>query len=273
MFTGAQRGADAPDTDGPRITKAGVVVALSPCVHCGLIVGIYGNGGGADLVAAGAVPVGTLRPSQARVLLAVLLARYREPARVTAELVRRTGSIAENPRPGPVIMGVNQRAQIRMTDDEIASFIERSRTATMATLGPDGMPHLIAMWYAVVDGQIWFETKLKSQKVVNLRRDDRITVLIEDGHTYDQLRGVSIEGTATISDDADDSHRVGVSVWERYNGPYSDDLKPAVEKLMHKRVAVRVDPKRMRSWDHRKLGLDPAALAGSTARYLGPDGA
>ena len=165
-------------------------------------------------------------------------------------------------------MGVNQRAQIRMTDDEIATFIERSRTATMATLGPDGMPHLVAMWYAVVDGRIWFETKVKSQKVVNLRRDDRITVLIEDGHTYDQLRGVSIEGTATISDEPDDIWRVGMSVWERYNGPYTEDVKPAVEMMMNKRVAVRVDAKRTRTWDHRKLGLDRMPLTGSTARYL-----
>lgn len=165
-------------------------------------------------------------------------------------------------------MGVNQRAQIRMTDDEIAAFIERSRTATMATLGPDGTPHLVAMWYAVVDGRIWFETKAKSQKVVNLRRDDRITVLIEDGLTYDQLRGVSIEGVATISDDPADIMSVGVSVWERYNGPYSEDLKPAVEAMMSKRVAVRVDPKRIRTWDHRKLGLDRGPVAGSTARYL-----
>lgn len=165
-------------------------------------------------------------------------------------------------------MGVNQRAQIRMTDEEIARFIERSRTATMATLGPDGTPHLVAMWYAVIDGQIWFETKAKAQKVVNLRRDPRITVLIEDGDTYDQLRGVSIEGTAVISEDPDDCHRVGVSVFERYTGPYTDDLKPAVDAMMNKRVAVRVEEKRKRSWDHRKLGLDPMPLAGSTARYL-----
>ncbi|WAL63733.1 PPOX class F420-dependent oxidoreductase [Amycolatopsis cynarae] len=165
-------------------------------------------------------------------------------------------------------MGVNQRAQIRMTGEEIAAFVEQSRTATMATLGPDGTPHLVAMWYAVVDGQIWFETKAKSQKVVNLRRDDRITCLIEDGHTYDQLRGVSIEGQAVISEDPEDIWRVGVSVWERYNGPYREEVKPLVEMMMRKRVVVRVDAKRTRSWDHRKLGLDPMPLAGSTAEFL-----
>lgn len=166
-------------------------------------------------------------------------------------------------------MGVNQRAQIRMTGEEIAEFVERSRTATMATVGPDGTPHLVAMWYAVIDGQIWFETKAKAQKVVNLRRDGRITCLIEDGHTYDVLRGVSLEGRGVVSEDPEDLWRVGVSVWERYHGPYTEELKPAVEALLHKRVGVRVDVERVRSWDHRKLGLPSMPLAGSTAKYLG----
>jgi PPOX class probable F420-dependent enzyme len=165
-------------------------------------------------------------------------------------------------------VGVNQRAQIRMADDEVTAFVERSRTATMATNGADGSPHLVAMWYAVIDGEVWFETKSKSQKVVNLRRDDRITCMIEDGRTYDMLRGVAIEGRAVISEDPDDVWRVGVSVWERYHGPYTEDVKPLVEMLMNKRVVVRVVPARVRSWDHRKLGLDPMPVAGSTAEFL-----
>ena len=83
-----------------------------------------------------------------------------------------------------------------MSDDEITEFIERSRTATMATVLPSGRPHLVAMWYAVLDGEVWFETKAKSQKAVNLRRDPTITVMIEDGQTYNSLRGVSIDGRA-----------------------------------------------------------------------------
>ena len=165
-------------------------------------------------------------------------------------------------------MGTNQRSQITMTDDEIAGYLERSRVATMATLGATGTPHLVAMWYAVIDGQIWFETKARSQKAVNLRRDNRITAMIEDGHTYDTLRGVSIEGTAEIVEDPELIWKVGVSVWERYNGPYSDEVKPLVEFMLHKRVAVRVDAERVRSWDHRKLGMDPIPLGGTTAAFL-----
>lgn len=164
-------------------------------------------------------------------------------------------------------MGINQRSAIVMSDDEITTFIQQQRVANLATHGKTGI-HLTAMWYAVVDGEIWFETKAKSQKVVNLRRDARATVLIEAGDTYDQLRGVSIEGSVEIFDDPDSALKIGISVWERYNGPYSTELKPAVEAMMNKRVAVRVVPSRMRSWDHRKLGLPAMPVAGSTAEWL-----
>ncbi|MEV6323501.1 PPOX class F420-dependent oxidoreductase [Nocardia sp. NPDC051787] len=165
-------------------------------------------------------------------------------------------------------MGVNQRAQIVMSDTEITEFLQRSRIATLATIGPAGTPHLTAMWYALIDGEIWFETKAKSQKAVNLRRDPRVTCLVEAGDTYDQLRGVSIEGRAEIVEDAEKLFAVGVSVWERYTGPYSEDVRPMVESMLHKRVAVRVVPERTRSWDHRKLGLPPMPLGGTTAHAL-----
>ncbi|RVW04722.1 pyridoxamine 5'-phosphate oxidase family protein [Rhodococcus spongiicola] len=165
-------------------------------------------------------------------------------------------------------MGVNQRGQITMTVEEITEFIERSRVGTMATIGPNGMPHLVAMWYAVIDGELWFETKAKSQKAVNLRRDDRLTVMIEDGDTYDTLRGVAIEGRGEIIDDPEALFKVGINIWERYTGPYSEDVKPAVEMMLHKRVAIRVVPDRVRSWDHRKLGLPAMPVGGSTAAYL-----
>ena len=165
-------------------------------------------------------------------------------------------------------MGTNERSKIEMSHDEIVAYLERSRTATMVTNGPSGHPHAVAMWYAIVDGAIWFETKAKSQKAANLRRDPKITVLIEDGHTYDTLRGVSLEGTAEIVEDPDALWSVGVSVWERYNGPYTEEMKPLVEFMLHKRVAVRVDVTRTRSWDHRKLGMDPIPLGGTTAEFL-----
>jgi PPOX class probable F420-dependent enzyme len=172
-------------------------------------------------------------------------------------------------------MASNQRSQVVMSDDEISRFLEQSRVATMATVGADGRPHVVAMWFGLVDGRVYFETKAKSQKAVNLRRDPRITVSVEAGDTYDQLRGVSIDGVASIIDDpADDEYwAAGVSVFERYQGPYSEDMRPFVEMMMNKRIVVRVDPERVRSWDHRKLGMDAMPVAGTTAGFLHAAGA
>jgi PPOX class probable F420-dependent enzyme len=162
-------------------------------------------------------------------------------------------------------MGTNQRSQITMSDEEVAAFVERSRTATMATVGPTGMPHLVAMWYAVIDGQIWFETKSASQKAQNLRRDDRLTCMIEDGLTYDTLRGVSLEGRGVIVEEPQALWDIGINVWERYTGPYREDAKPMIEAMLRKRVAVRLDVERVRSWDHRKLGMPAMPVGGTTA--------
>lgn len=162
-------------------------------------------------------------------------------------------------------MGVNQRSQVEMSSAEIRAFIEGQRTANLATVGPDGQPHLVAMWFALIDGVLWFETKRKAQKALNLRRNPQATVLIEDGLTYDSLRGVSLEGRAEIVDDPEQLWAVGVNVWERYNGPYTEDLRPFVEVMLNKRVAVRLDVTRTRSWDHRKLGME-AMSPGGTAQ-------
>ena len=162
-------------------------------------------------------------------------------------------------------MGENQRAMITMTHDEVEDFVRHQRVANLATIGPSGHPHLVAMWYAVIDGEVWIETKRKSQKVLNLRRDDRVSLLIEAGATYEQLRGVSFEGHGRISDDAADIWRVGISMFERYVGPYDESLRSQVEAMINNRVVVHFTFDRVRSWDHRKLGIDASPISGSTA--------
>ncbi|WP_395656480.1 pyridoxamine 5'-phosphate oxidase family protein [Nocardioides sp.] len=162
----------------------------------------------------------------------------------------------------------NQRAQIVMSDEEVAEFLEQQRSSTLATYGPQGQIHLVGMWYAVLDGAIWFETKKKAQKTQNLRRDPRASFLVEAGHTYDQLRGVAIEGTAEVVEDEAVVWDVCVNIFERYNGPYSEEMKPFVEFMAHNRAALRLDPVRTRSWDHRKLGLPVMELGGSTAPFV-----
>jgi PPOX class probable F420-dependent enzyme len=164
-------------------------------------------------------------------------------------------------------MGVNQRTTVIMTDEEISSFIDMNRTATLATQGPEGFPHLIAMWFGLVDGRICFETKAKSQKVVNLRRDPRVTCLIEAGDTYDQLRGVAVEGVAHVVEDEEDEvyWAAARSLFERYYGSVVEETWPQVQRMMHNRIVAWIEPRRIRSWDHRKLDLPSMPVAGSTA--------
>ena len=124
----------------------------------------------------------------------------------------------------------------------------------MATIGADGRPHVVAMWYAFVDGALCFWTFAKSQKVVNLRRDSRITCLVEDGDVYANLRGVELVARAHISDDEDEVLKFGLAESERYqNMPVNEAMIAAVKKMANKRVVVRLEIERVVSWDHRKL--------------------
>jgi PPOX class probable F420-dependent enzyme len=151
-------------------------------------------------------------------------------------------------------MGVNQRQAIKMSPPEVDEFLQQERTVTMCTMHPDGSIHAVAMWYAFLDGNLAVETKRKSQKVQNLRRDPRLTFLVEAGDKYEELRGVEVVGTALVIDDADQIWRFGVSMWERYIGPYTEDQRPGVELMMNNRVVVVIDVAKVVSWDHRKLG-------------------
>ena len=151
--------------------------------------------------------------------------------------------------------GLNQRKAIQMTPDEIDAFLAERRAMTMCSLSPDGSIHAVAMWYGFLEGAVAVETKAKSQKAQNLRRDPRLTLLFEDGDYYEELRGVELVGRAEIIDEPERLWQLGVSVFERYYGGYSDEMKPFLEAMLNKRVVIKLHVERTVSWDHRKLGL------------------
>ena len=142
-----------------------------------------------------------------------------------------------------------------MSDEEIRVFLEEQRILQVATIDHDGWPHLIAMWYVIINDQVAFWTYTKSQKAVNLRRDDRLTCLVEAGERYDELRGVQIKGRAIISDDRETVQRIGEVIVERYYGPLDDNTRRMMAEVQGaKRVVVFVKPVEIATWDHRKLG-------------------
>jgi PPOX class probable F420-dependent enzyme len=148
---------------------------------------------------------------------------------------------------------VNQRQAVKMTPREVERFLRQERVATMCSMHPDGSIHAVAMWYAFFDGYPAVETKRKSQKVQNLRRDPRLTFLVEAGHDYQDLRGVELVGQARLIEDPDAIWQFAVSMWERYFGPYVEEQRPAVESMMYNRLVVAIDVTKVVSWDHRKL--------------------
>lgn len=167
----------------------------------------------------------------------------------------------------------SRRDMIRMTPDEVTAYLGGRRTLNLASFGPDGNIHLVAMWYGFLDGanvhrpdvgfgpsgaggEIVIETFAKSQKVRNFRRDPRFTALVESGDDYGELAGVELVGTAAILED----HAVVLesckAVLSRYQSfATAEDLAFAAEIAANKRVCVKLHVERIVSWDHGKLDV------------------
>ncbi len=150
------------------------------------------------------------------------------------------------------------RRDIELKPEEEDELLASARVLQVASINADGTPHLVPMWFERDDeGAIIFTTYATSQKVRNLERDPRLTVLVEVGEAYDELRGLSMDATAEIVRNPEVTARALAVVGAKYAGRVRpvgdstarDELPPGA----YKRVTIRVHPRRVRSWDHRKL--------------------
>jgi PPOX class probable F420-dependent enzyme len=150
---------------------------------------------------------------------------------------------------------VSRRGEIVLTDAELAVFLDEQRVVTCATIGRDGWPHLMPLWYVVRGGTLWAWTYARSQKVRNLERDERCTLQVEAGDRYDQLRGAMFKATAVLHRELDTVAGVGMEIAHRYGAP--GELPPGAEDALRaqarKRVALEVRETARATWDHRKL--------------------
>jgi PPOX class probable F420-dependent enzyme len=148
------------------------------------------------------------------------------------------------------------RDAIRMNEDEIVALLEECQSLQVATLDKDGAPHLTTVWFAYEDGTWLFETYGKSQKVVNLRRDPRVAVLAEQGTSYGELRGVSVQGRAEVVDTGERLLALMQAIVARnHRGLGETEVAAIAASMAEKRVVVVVRPDKVISWDHRKLGM------------------
>jgi PPOX class probable F420-dependent enzyme len=152
---------------------------------------------------------------------------------------------------------VSRRDQIKLSEDELLELLEAERVAVVSSNGPRGWPHSVPLWFVPRDGEVWVWTYAKSQKVRNLERDSRATVLIETGHEYGELRGAMIEAEAEIHRDFETVIGFAEELTVRYAegiDSVGGDAKPALEAQAPKRVAIQFRPLQVATWDHRKLG-------------------
>ena len=151
---------------------------------------------------------------------------------------------------------MSKRAEIQLTEDEQRKLIESNRIVVVSTLGHSGWPHSMPLWYVPRHGEVWVYTYAKSQKVRNLERDARATLLIETGHEYGELRGIEIEAEAEIHHDIETVFEMAKELTSRYadGAAVQGDAAEALKSQARKRVAIRFEPRRIATWDHRKLG-------------------
>jgi PPOX class probable F420-dependent enzyme len=152
---------------------------------------------------------------------------------------------------------VSRRDQIQLSEEELLQLLDEERIAVVSSLGPRGWPHSMPLWFVPRGGEVWIWTYAKSQKVRNLERDPRATVLVETGREYGELRGAMIEAEAEIHRDSETVLGFAEELTMRYAEGISSvegEAKAALEAQAPKRVAIRFRALRTATWDHRKLG-------------------
>ena len=150
----------------------------------------------------------------------------------------------------------SRRDQISMSDDELHAFLGERKVVTCATIGPNGRPHLMPLWYAAEGTTLRGWTYAKSQKAKNLERDPHATLQVEDGELYHELRGVMMECDVEMEREPERVARYGLELFARFTegSELPADVRQMVEQQAPKRVGLRFTPTRIVSWDHRKLG-------------------
>ncbi|MGH2746744.1 MAG: pyridoxamine 5'-phosphate oxidase family protein [Actinomycetota bacterium] len=154
------------------------------------------------------------------------------------------------------------RVDTSMTEDEIHRFLDAPRTGVLSTVGPDGVPHSVGMWFARCGDEIRMWTYAKSQKAKNVRRSPGVGFLVEEGGTYSELRGVLVRGDAILLEDQDRVAEIGRLLYVRYTFPVTgvpveDGPIEEIRRQATKRIGIALPLARVVSWDHGKLGTVP----------------
>ena len=150
---------------------------------------------------------------------------------------------------------MKKRDAIQLSEDERTTYLSTALTIILVTIGRDGFPHAVPMWFLMeADGCVYMTTYGRSQKVVNVRRNPRVALLVESGVRYDELKGVLLRGEAEVLEDESLCVRVLTGIHTKHTGALASGIEEVMRAQARKRIVLKVTPERIVSWDHRKLG-------------------
>jgi len=161
-------------------------------------------------------------------------------------------------------MGANRRGAVVMDAVAVQAMLESRHQMTLATINRDGSIHLVAMYYGLLDGHVAFTAKSASQKIVNLLRNTHVTAMVDDGDSYEALRGVQVRGRAHVVEDEQQRRAVAISLFERRVGAFDPRVHgDQITSNLFRRTVVRIEPSHVVSWDHSRLS-DTGQSQGAT---------
>lgn len=149
---------------------------------------------------------------------------------------------------------MKKRDAIQLTDAERRTYLQAALTIILVTVGSDGYPHAVPMWFVIDDdGTVYMTTYGPSQKVLNVRRNPRVALLVESGVRYEELKGVLLRGDAEVVEDATLCVEILTKIHAKHAGGLASGVEDVMKAQARKRIVLKIAPKRIASWDHRKL--------------------
>ncbi|MEO6027693.1 MAG: pyridoxamine 5'-phosphate oxidase family protein [Candidatus Binatia bacterium] len=149
---------------------------------------------------------------------------------------------------------MKKRDAIQLTDAERRTYLQAALTIILVTVGSDGYPHAVPMWFVIDDdGTVYMTTYGPSQKVLNVRRNPRVALLVESGVRYEELKGVLLRGDAEVVEDEALCVEILTKIHAKHAGGLASGVEDVMKAQARKRIVLKIAPKRIASWDHRKL--------------------
>jgi PPOX class probable F420-dependent enzyme len=148
---------------------------------------------------------------------------------------------------------MSRRPEIQLSAQERDAFLSEPHKAAFATIDKDGFPHVVAMGYRYKDGIIYMTSYGKAQKVLNVRRNPKVGVMVEAGNLYSEYRGVMIRGNCEVIEDPQ-VVRETMGIVGRSETARTAAIPSGAASSAPKRVVLKITPEKIATWDHTKLG-------------------